>query len=59
MILILGKSTIAKKLESALPDTIVVGKPEYDFSSRYECKRTCKGFYARCCYKHFCTWATG
>jgi hypothetical protein len=44
MILILGKSTIAKKLESALPDTVVVGKPEYDFSSRYECKRIVKDF---------------
>lgn len=39
MILILGKSTIAQALEKALPDCTIVGKPEYDFSSRYECHR--------------------
>lgn len=44
MILILGKSTIAKALEIALPNTVVVGKPEYDFSSRYECTRLVKDF---------------
>ena len=44
MILILGKSTIAKALDNALPNTVVVGKPEYDFSSRYECTRLVKDF---------------
>ena len=44
MILILGKSTIAKALDNALPDTVVVGKPEYDFSNRYECTRLVKDF---------------
>ena len=39
MILILGKSTIAKELESALPNSIVVGKPEYNFSNRHDCNR--------------------
>jgi len=39
MILILGKSTIAKELESVLPNCIVVGKPEYNFANRYECER--------------------
>tara|TARA_R100001163_G_C5034122_1_gene173694 strand:+ start:200 stop:745 length:546 start_codon:yes stop_codon:yes gene_type:complete len=44
MILILGKSTIAQALEKALPDCTVVGKPEYDFSSRYECNRLVRDF---------------
>ncbi len=44
MILILGKSTIAHALKEALPDCTVVGKPEYDFSSRYECHRLVRDF---------------
>lgn len=44
MILILGKSTISKALNKALPDSTVVGKPEYDFSSRYECARLVRSF---------------
>lgn len=44
MILILGKSTIAQALNEALPDCTVVGKPEYDFSSRYECHRLVRSF---------------
>lgn len=44
MILILGKSTIGQALKEALPDCTVVGKPEYDFSSRYECHRLVRDF---------------
>ena len=44
MILILGKSTIAKELESVLPNSIVVGKPEYNFSNRNECERLVRDY---------------
>ena len=44
MILILGKSTISQALKESLPDCAVVGKPECDFSSRYECHRLVKDF---------------
>jgi|TARA_R110000782_G_scaffold193919_1_gene283500 short-subunit dehydrogenase len=44
MILILGKSTIAQALTDTLPDCTIVGRPEYDFSSRYECHRLVKDF---------------
>jgi hypothetical protein len=44
MILILGKSTIAHAIADSLTDCTVIGRPEYDFSSRYECHRLVKDF---------------
>ena len=44
MILIIGKSTIATALKNALSDCIVVGKPEYDLSNRYDCARLVRDF---------------
>lgn len=39
MILILGKSTLAYEIANILPDTELVGRPEYDFAIREDCDR--------------------
>lgn len=39
MILILGKSSLSKILCKHIPDAVVVGRPEYDLSTRAECER--------------------
>lgn len=39
MILITGKSTLASNLSSCLTGSVVVGRPEYDFSLRTDCDR--------------------
>ena len=39
MILILGKGDLAQAINSKLPDSICVGKPEFDFSQQYDCDR--------------------
>jgi short-subunit dehydrogenase len=44
MILILGKSTIAHAIAYRVSDCTVIGRPEYDFSSRYDCHRLVKDF---------------
>ena len=44
MILILGKSSLSAELEKILPDCIIVGKPEYDFSKQEDCDRLISDF---------------
>lgn len=39
MILILGKSDLAFALEKILTNTIIIGKPEYDFSLKEDCDK--------------------
>jgi len=39
MILIIGKSTLAKQLQSIISDSVVVGRPEYDLSSKESCDK--------------------
>ena len=39
MILVLGKSTLADAIKNELFDVKVVGKPEYNFSSKEDCKK--------------------
>lgn len=39
MILILGKSTLAKQLEKILPNVEIVGRPEYDLAVKADCDR--------------------
>jgi len=39
MILILGKSDLSIALEKILENTVIVGKPEYDFSLKEDCDK--------------------
>jgi len=44
MILILGKSTLSYELEQIIPNCVIVGKPEYDFSKQEDCDRLISNF---------------
>lgn len=39
MILILGKGTLSQELEKVFPNSVIVGKPEYDLSKKDDCDR--------------------
>jgi short-subunit dehydrogenase len=39
MILIIGKSDLAQALTTVLDDTVVVGRPDYDFTNKDDCDR--------------------
>lgn len=39
MILILGKGDLAQAIKNKLPDSICVGRPEFDLSQQHECDR--------------------
>jgi hypothetical protein len=44
MILITGKSTLARSLADRLEDCVIVGRPEYDFSTQAGCDRLLHDF---------------
>jgi len=44
MILILGKGDLAKTIHEMLPDSYLVGRPEYDFSNQKDCDRLVNEF---------------
>jgi hypothetical protein len=39
MILILGKGTLGQDLKKVLPNSVIVGRPEYDLSKKDDCDR--------------------
>lgn len=37
MILILGKSSLAEEIKKIIPSSVIIGRPEYDFSFQQDC----------------------
>jgi len=44
MILITGNSTLAIALQNHLQDSVIAGRPTYDFKSKQDCKKLIKDF---------------
>lgn len=44
MILITGKSDLATAIAASMPDCVIVGRPDYDFSKKEDCDRLIKDF---------------